>query len=98
MSGGCSESKGLSAFARRRREWLLVGNEVEELLLFWGHSDASHPTCICQGVANKLPIQTGCCVPGMARPALLCIQRDCVLPLMNFLYPLELAGKGVACS
>lgn len=36
MSGASSDSKGLSAFARRRRARLLVGNEMEELLLLLG--------------------------------------------------------------
>lgn len=54
-AGASSESKGLPAFARRRRAWLLVGNEMEELLLFWGHGDAAHPACICQGVADSSP-------------------------------------------
>lgn len=54
-SGASSERKGLSTLARRRRAWLLVGNEMEELLLFWGHGDAALPACICQGVADSSP-------------------------------------------
>lgn len=70
---------------------------MEELLLFWGHSDAAHPACICQGVANSsLSKHAAGCLGRLVLPC--SASRETVLSLMSFLHLLDLAGKEVAYS